>query len=170
MSIDKALQICETKQCAIALGSNLGDSQGILSAALQVLAATPGIAVQKVSNWYRTKPIGGIPQPDYLNGCALLQVQLPPQQLLKTLLATEAKFGRVRRERWGARSIDLDLLLYADLILEASELEIPHPRMNERAFVLVPLAEIAPHWIEPVSGKAIAQLLQEVDCSGVSKI
>ncbi len=104
--------LCETKQCAIALGSNLGDSQGILSAALQVLAATPGIAVQKVSSWYRTKPVGGIPQPDYLNGCALLQAQLLPQQLLKTLLSVEAKFGRVRGERWGARSIDLDLLLY----------------------------------------------------------
>lgn len=162
--------LCEPKQCAIALGSNLGDSQGIFSAALQVLNSTPGVAVLKVSSWYRTKPVGGIPQPDYLNGCALLQGQLLPHQLLKTLLSVEAKFGRVRGERWGARSIDLDLLLYGDLIIETSELELPHPRMSERAFVLVPLAEIAPHWIEPVSGKAIAQLLQEVDCSGVSKI
>ncbi len=164
------MEISETKQCAIALGSNLGDSQGILTAALQVLAATPGIAVQKVSSWYRTKPVGGILQPDYLNGCALLQVQLLPQQLLKTLLATEAKFGRVRGERWGARSIDLDLLLYDELILDTPQLQIPHPRMNERAFVLVPLAEIAAHWSEPISGKAIAQLVQEVDCSGVIKI
>ncbi len=164
------MEVSQTKQCAIALGSNLGDSQGILTAALQVLAATPSISVQKVSSWYCTKPVGGIPQPDYLNGCALLQVQLPPQQLLKTLLATEAKFGRVRRERWGARSIDLDLLLYDELILDTPQLELPHPRMNERAFVLVPLAEIAPNWIEPVSGKVIAHLVQEVDCSGVIKI
>lgn len=164
------MQISETQRCAIALGSNLGDSQGILTAALQVLAATPGIAVQAVSSWYRTKPVGGIPQPDYLNGCALLQVQFQPQQLLKTLLATEAKFGRVRRERWGARSIDLDLLLYDELILDTPQLELPHPRMNERAFVLVPLAEIAPNWIEPVSEKVIAQLVQGVDCSGVIKI
>jgi 2-amino-4-hydroxy-6-hydroxymethyldihydropteridine diphosphokinase len=166
----EVLQTCEPKPSAIALGSNLGDSPSILAAALQVLSTTPGIAVQAVSSWYQTKPVGGIPQPDYLNGCALLQVQLPPQQLLKTLLAIEAKFGRVRGERWGARSIDLDLLLYEDLILDIPQLQIPHPRMNERAFVLVPLAEIAPTWIEPVSQKAIAQLLQAVDCSGVRKI
>lgn len=160
-----------SKLCAIALGSNLGDSIGILTAALQVLADTPGIEVEKVSSWYQTKPVGSIPQPDYINGCALLQVvQISPLQLLKTLLATEAKLGRVRRERWGARSVDLDLLLYDDLILDTSQLHLPHPRMNERAFVLVPLAEIAPQWIEPVSGKAIAQLVQKVDCSGVSKI
>lgn len=164
------MQISETQKCAIALGSNLGDSPGILAAALQVLGAMPGIAMQKVSSWYRTKPVGGIPQPDYLNGCALLQVMIPPQQLLKTLLATEAKFGRVRRERWGARSIDLDLLLYDELILDTPQLQLPHPRMNERAFVLVPLAEIAPNWIEPVSGNAITQLVQAVDCSGVIKI
>ncbi len=164
------MQTCEPKPCAIALGSNLGDCLGILTAALQVLAVTPGIRVQAVSSWYQTKPVSPIPQPDYLNGCALLQVQLPPQQVLKILLATEAKFGRVRRERWGARSIDLDLLLYDDLILDSPQLQLPHPRMNERAFVLVPLAEIAPQWIEPVSGKAIAQLLQAVDCSGVRKI
>ncbi len=164
------MQISETKQCAIALGSNLGDSQGILTAALQLLAATPGIAVQKVSSWYKTKPVGGIPQPDYLNSCALLQVQILPQQLLKTLLAVEAKFGRVRKERWDARSIDLDLLLYEDLILDIPQLQLPHPRMNDRAFVLVPLAEIAPNWIEPVSGLAIAQLVQAVNCSGVIKI
>lgn len=164
------MQTSETKPCAIALGSNIGDSPAILAAALQVLANTPGIAVQKFSSLYKTKPVGGIPQPDYLNGCALLQVQLLPQQLLKTLLATEAKFGRVRGERWGARSIDLDLLLYDELILDIPQLQIPHPRMNERAFVLVPLAEIAPDWIEPISGKAIAQLVQEIDCSGVIKI
>jgi len=76
----------------------------------------------------------------------------------------------VRGERWGARSIDLDLLLYEDLILDTPQLQLPHPRMNERAFVLVPLAEIAPNWIEPISGKTISQLVQAVDCSGVRKI
>jgi 2-amino-4-hydroxy-6-hydroxymethyldihydropteridine diphosphokinase len=164
------LQTCESKPCAIALGSNLGDCLSILTTALEVLAVTPGIRVQAVSSWYQTKPVGGIPQPDYLNGCALLQVQLLPLQLLKTLLAIEAKFGRVRRERWGARSIDLDLLLYDNLILDAPQLQLPHPRMHERAFVLVPLAEIAPNWIEPVSGKATSQLMQAVNCSGVRKI
>lgn len=156
-------------QCAIALGSNLGDSQRILEAALARLSATPNISIVSKSSWYHTQPIGP-PQPDYLNGCALLQVKLSPQPLLETLLQVEITFGRVRRERWGARSLDLDLLLYDDLILDTPSLQLPHPRMSERAFVLVPLAEIAPNWIEPVSGKAIGQLVQAVDCSGVRKI
>ena len=158
-----------TSQCAIALGSNLGDSHTILEAALETLAQTPDITLQARSSWYQTKAVGP-PQPDYLNGCALLHVQTPPQMLLKTLLLIEAKFGRLRRERWGPRSLDLDLLLYDDLVLDTPTLQLPHPRMNDRAFVLVPLAEIAPNWIEPVSGKAIAELVQAVDCSGVHRL
>ena len=158
-----------TSQCAIALGSNLGDSHTILKAALETLAQTPDITLQARSSWYQTKAVGP-PQPDYLNGCALLHVQTPPQMLLKTLLLIEAKFGRLRRERWGPRSLDLDLLLYDDLVLDTPTLQLPHPRMNDRAFVLVPLAEIAPNWIEPVSGKAIAELVQAVDCSGVHRL
>jgi 2-amino-4-hydroxy-6-hydroxymethyldihydropteridine diphosphokinase len=161
--------IAERTLCAIALGSNLGDSRAILEAALQSLAATPDITLKARSSWYQTKAVGP-PQPDYLNGCALLHVETPPQQLLETLLAIETQFGRIRRERWGPRSLDLDLLLYDDLILETPTLQLPHPRMRERAFVLVPLAQIAPDWIEPVSGKAIAQLLQAVDCSEVHRI
>lgn len=158
-----------TGKCAIALGSNLGDSRAILEAALETLAATPDITLKASSSWYQTKAIGP-PQPDYINGCVLLHVQTEPQQLLETLLGIEAQFGRIRRERWGPRSLDLDLLLYDDLILETPTLQLPHPRMRERAFVLVPLAQIAPDWIEPVSGIAIAQLLQAVDCSGVHQI
>ncbi len=153
-------------QCAIALGSNLGDSCAILAEALVTLDQTPGIAVQARSSWYQTRAVGPL-QPDYINGCTLLQVQLTPQLLLETLLGIEAKFGRVRQQRWGPRSLDLDLLLYDDLILDTPTLVLPHPRMRERAFVLVPLAEIAPNWVEPVSGKAIAELVQAVDCSGV---
>ncbi|MFB2975340.1 2-amino-4-hydroxy-6-hydroxymethyldihydropteridine diphosphokinase [Microseira sp. BLCC-F43] len=157
------------RSCAIALGSNLGDSLTTLENALKTLAQTPGIVLQAVSSWYLTKAVGP-PQPDYLNGCALLGVQMSPEALLETLLAIEAKFGRVRREPWGPRTLDLDLLLFDDLILETQSLQIPHPRMNERAFVLVPLAEIAPDWVEPVSGHAIAQLVQAVDCSGVHRL
>jgi 2-amino-4-hydroxy-6-hydroxymethyldihydropteridine diphosphokinase len=153
-------------QCAIALGSNLGDSFTTLEAALKVLAQTPGIFLEARSHWYWTKAVGP-PQPDYLNGCALLTVTLTPHALLMTLLQTEASFGRVRRERGGARTLDLDLLLFEDVILNAPDLQIPHPRMTQRAFVLVPLAEIAPTWVEPISGKAIAALVQTVDCSEV---
>lgn len=158
-----------TGQCAIALGSNLGDSRAILEAALATLVATPDINLQAKSSWYQTKAVGP-PQPDYINGCALLHVQTPPQMLLETLLKIEAQFGRVRRERWGARSLDLDLLLYDDLILDTPTLQLPHPRMKERAFVLVPLREIAPDWVEPVSGCAITELVQAVDCSGVHRL
>jgi 2-amino-4-hydroxy-6-hydroxymethyldihydropteridine diphosphokinase len=152
---------------AIGLGSNLGDSRATLESALNLLDRTPGIQLKKRSTWYKTAPIGPS-QPDYLNGCALLEVQLNPQELLKVLLNIERQFGRIRQERWGPRTLDLDILLFGDLILETSELQLPHPRMKERAFVLVPLAEIAPNWIDPVLGEAIAQLVEKVDRSGVS--
>lgn len=154
---------------AIALGSNLGDSKAILSSALNILATTESISLQKASSWYQTAPVGP-PQPDYLNGCAILETSINPLELLEILLAVEAHFGRIRKERNGPRTLDLDILLFDDLILESPKLQIPHPRMTERAFVLVPLAEIAPNWQEPVSGKAIAQLVQKVDCSGVQKL
>lgn len=153
---------------AIALGSNLGDSHETLEKTLTTINQTPGITLKSHSSWYKTAPIGPL-QPDYLNGCALLEVQLTPQELLKTLLNIEDQFGRVRTERWGPRTLDLDLLLFGDLILETPNLQIPHPRMTERAFVLVPLAEIAADWIEPVSQKAIAQLVEKVDCTGVRR-
>jgi 2-amino-4-hydroxy-6-hydroxymethyldihydropteridine diphosphokinase len=157
------------QRSAIALGSNLGDSLTILQDALKLLTETPGVTLQAQSSWYQTAPVGP-PQPDYINGCAVLEAQLTPQELLETLQNIEAQFGRVRQERWGPRTLDLDFLLFDDLILETPTLQLPHPRMTERAFVLVPLAEIAPDWIEPVSGKAIAQLVQRVDCSGVRRL
>ena len=161
--------VAKPARSAIALGSNLGDSLTILKDALEILAESPSITLKKYSSWYQTAPVGP-PQPDYLNGCALLEVHLTPQDLLETLLGIEAKFGRVRKERNGPRTLDLDLLLFDDLILDTPNLQVPHPRMRERAFVLVPLAEIAPDWVEPVSGKAIAQLVQTLDCSGVRRL
>ncbi|MBG1271664.1 2-amino-4-hydroxy-6-hydroxymethyldihydropteridine diphosphokinase [Nostoc sp. WHI] len=151
---------------ALALGSNIGDSRTILEAAIETLAQTSGIFLETRSSWYRTKAVGP-PQPDYLNGCVILQVEILPQQLLEALLEIEQQFGRVRQEPWGPRTLDLDLLLYDDLILDTPNLQIPHPRMLERAFVLVPLAEIAPDWVEPVSRCVIKELLKEVDCSDV---
>lgn len=152
--------------CAIALGSNLGDSRCILQNALAALNAADAIEVLTHSQIYETAPVGP-PQPDYLNCCALIQTGLAPEALLRELLQVEAQFGRVRRERWGPRLLDLDLILFDDLVLTTPTLQIPHPRMQERAFVLVPLAEIAPNWVDPISHKTIAQLAEGVDCSGV---
>ena len=151
---------------AIGLGSNLGDSQAILAAALCCLAETPGIDVQACSHLYRTAAVGP-PQPDYLNQCATLRVTLAPTALLHTLLAIEHRFGRVRRERWGPRLLDLDLLLYGHCQFVTPELHLPHPRMRERAFVLIPLAEIAPDWRDPLTQQSIAALAQAVDPTGV---
>ena len=156
--------------CAIALGSNLGDSQTILKSALKTLDRTPGINVVQRSHLYLTKALtlpDSPPQPDYLNQCALLKTTLMPHELLQALLAIELQFGRVRQQRWSARTLDLDLLLFDDVILDTSDLQIPHPRMCDRAFVLVPLAEIAPDWVEPVTGATIAQLVQLVGRSGI---
>jgi 2-amino-4-hydroxy-6-hydroxymethyldihydropteridine diphosphokinase len=154
---------------AIALGSNLGDSYAILQAALKVLDQVPEIKLEARSPVYLTTAIGP-PQPDVLNACATLSTLLSPAELLQVLLNVENQFGRVRQEHWGARSLDLDLLLFDDLILQQPDLQIPHPRMVERAFVLVPLADIAPDWIEPISGKTIATLLKQVDCSGIKHV
>jgi 2-amino-4-hydroxy-6-hydroxymethyldihydropteridine diphosphokinase len=152
--------------CAIALGSNLGDSRQVLEDAIVALDATNGIRVTARSRWYCTKPVGP-PQPDYVNGCAILQVTLDPEALLQALLVLEKKFNRIRQGLNQPRTLDLDLLLFDGLILNLPHLTIPHPRMASRAFVLVPLAEIAADWIEPTSGLSIGQLLQLVDCSGI---
>lgn len=154
-------------RAAIALGSNLGDSYNILADAIQILGQTPEIVLETQSSYYQTLAVGP-PQPDYLNRCILVTTTLLPEQLLRSLLEIELQFGRVRRKRWGPRLLDLDLLLFDDLVLNVPDLQIPHPRMHERAFVLVPLVEIAPDWVEPVSGRAIADLVKTVDCSGVT--
>lgn len=155
-------------KCAIALGSNQGNSLDILESSLNALDLIPGIELIQTSSWYQTKPVGTPqPQADYLNGCALLSTEQTPEELLAILQATEIQFGRVNKGTLQARTLDLDLLLYGDVVLNTPDLTIPHPRMNERAFVLVPLAEIAPFWIEPRSGNKIAKLLKSVDTSGV---
>lgn len=146
---------------AIALGSNLGDSLAILEGALASLHGLSGMRVLGRSRWYRTAPVGPV-QPDYLNGCALLEVSLSPEAVLEGLHAIEHRYGRVRREHWGPRSLDLDLILDGSLRLESPSLEVPHPRFRDRAFVLLPLAEIAPNWIDPLTGRTVADLARTV--------
>ena len=146
---------------AIALGSNLGDSEKTLRGAVEAIENHTQIKLIACSSWYRTKPVGP-PQPDYLNGCITIATDLPPQGLLTFLLAVEQQFGRERNLRWGARTLDLDLILYGDSIVETPSLQIPHPRMHQRAFVLVPLAQIAGDWLHPVSNVTIASLKADV--------
>jgi 2-amino-4-hydroxy-6-hydroxymethyldihydropteridine diphosphokinase len=154
---------------AIGLGSNLGDSKTILTGAIDRLKIHPQIKLLALSSWYLTAPIGP-PQPDYLNGCATIETSLTPLDLLDVLQSIEAEFGRVRQEVWGARTLDLDLLLYGDRIIDLPTLQIPHPHMCDRAFVLIPLAEIAPDRIEPRSGESIATLAKKLESSGVKVI
>lgn len=152
--------------CAIGLGSNLGNSLAILTGAIDRLKTHPQIELLAVSSWYLTAPIGP-PQPDYLNGCAAMETSLTPLELLQVLQSIEAEFGRVRQEIWSARTLDLDLLLYRDRIIDLPTLQIPHPHMCDRAFVLMPLAQIAPDVIEPRSGESIATLSKKLECTGV---
>ncbi len=153
-------------KCAIALGSNLGESFNILEKTINLLSHHSAIHLISHSPWYQTTPVGP-PQPNYLNGCAILETSLKPEKLLQTLLDIEQQFGRIRRQKWGPRTLDLDVLLYGDLILETPLLQIPHPRMIERAFVLVPLCDIAATWIHPIKKKTIKELLKAVNCEGV---
>jgi 2-amino-4-hydroxy-6-hydroxymethyldihydropteridine diphosphokinase len=164
--LERKCAIDNLAECAIALGSNLGDSLSILNSAIDRIKTSPQIELIAVSSWYRTTPIGP-PQPDYLNGCAIVWTSLSALEFLNTLHAIEAEFGRVREEVWGARTLDLDLLLYGDAIIDTPDLQVPHPRMTERGFVLVPLAEIAPETIDPKSGESILVLRNKLECSGI---
>ncbi|MEM6835218.1 MAG: 2-amino-4-hydroxy-6-hydroxymethyldihydropteridine diphosphokinase [Cyanobacteria bacterium P01_C01_bin.120] len=154
---------------AIALGSNLGDSLATLRAAVSALEAHSQVVVTAVSSVYLTAPLGP-PQPDIFNACVLLETTLTAPELLNLLLAIEATFGRVRSQHWGPRTLDLDLLLFGQQILSTAKLQLPHPRMWERGFVLVPLAEIAPDWRNPLSGQTVAEISAVVDHAGVKRL
>ena len=157
----------EPNHAAIALGSNLGDSAALLAEALERVDAIAHTQVLTCSPLYRTAPVGP-PQPDFLNCCALLSTTLLPVPLLTQLLDVETAMGRVRQLRWGPRHIDIDLLLYGQQVLETDTLTLPHPRMHERAFVLVPLADIAADWLHPQQ-QSIRHLLDQLDCVGVER-
>ena len=144
----------------IALGSNLGDREATIRAALDALAAEPGLELVAVSMLVDTDPVGYVDQPRFLNGAAALDAELSPRDLLAVLLAVEQRFGRVRDGAIpnGPRTLDLDLLLYGDLEIDEPGLTVPHPRMHERAFVLGPLAELAPGLEVPGKGRVDALL------------
>lgn len=149
----------------IGLGGNLGDPRAAMRAAIGLLGADARTSVENVSSLYRTPPWGKTDQPDFLNAVAELRTTLSPRALLRLCLSAEAALHRVRDERWGPRSIDLDILLYGDLELDEEGLTVPHPRMLERAFVLVPLAEIAPETM--VKGRTVRDWLAGLDRGGI---
>lgn len=130
--------------CYIGLGSNLADPQRQLQQALSSLSTTPGISEIQCSRFYGSKAVGPGQQPDYANAVARLTTSLSPLALLDALQAIENQQGRERQVRWGARTLDLDLLLYSDQIINHPRLVVPHPRLTERPFVLIPLQELAP--------------------------
>lgn len=150
--------------CLIALGSNLGDSAAILERAISELRATPAVFVRKRSRWFRTSPIGGpAGQEDFVNAAVRIETSLDAQQVHAVLREVETRLGRQRRRRWGARRVDLDLLLYADLVWQTSRLTIPHPRMAFRRFVLEPAAEVAADMRHPLIGWTVGELLAHLN-------
>ncbi|NLB83304.1 MAG: 2-amino-4-hydroxy-6-hydroxymethyldihydropteridine diphosphokinase [Synergistaceae bacterium] len=149
-------------RATLGLGSNLGDRLGMLRSALRSFQRG-GIPILAASDVYETPPWGVTDQPLFLNACVVVGTVLSPQDLLLFLKKTEKKLGRKEGLRWGPRAIDIDILLYDDLLLDSPALSIPHLRLHERAFVLRPLADIAPDWKSPRSGQTVAEMAKNID-------
>lgn len=147
------------------LGSNLGDRLQILRSAEILIEERIGI-IQSASSVYETAPWGVLEQPAYLNQILVVETGLLPEEILRIVLEIEHELGRIRYERWGARVIDIDMLYYQDVVMDSARLTLPHPRLHERRFTLVPLNEIAPDFIHPVLLKSTRQLLSECSDPG----
>jgi 2-amino-4-hydroxy-6-hydroxymethyldihydropteridine diphosphokinase len=146
----------------VGLGSNLGDREAAIRAALDALAAIPETTLTRASSLYDTEPAGEPDQPDFLNAVAELDTDLTPQQLLWNLMLIEKRLGRVRTTRWGPRTIDLDLLLAGDHVVDEPELKLPHPELTRRSFVLVPLVELDPLLRHPLTGETLLHHLSRL--------
>lgn len=149
----------KSKRVWIGLGSNLGHRRATLERAVRWMDAVDGLKVLACSDWRETPPLGP-PQPAYLNGAVRAATTLAPFELLGVLRRLEVAAGRVRRERWGPRTLDLDLLLYADRAFSARGLVVPHPRLAQRRFVLEPLCDLDPEIVHPVLDRPLSELLE----------
>lgn len=147
----------------VGLGSNLGDRRGLIREALKRLGRIDGVRVLKRSRIIETDPVGRTGQPRFLNAVAEVETKLAPEPLLRRLRDVERALGRVRKRRWGPRTIDLDLLLWDDRSMTTPRLTLPHPRMTERRFVLAPLAELCPGRRVPGTGRTVRGLLRDVE-------
>jgi 2-amino-4-hydroxy-6-hydroxymethyldihydropteridine diphosphokinase len=156
----------------VGIGANLPGVGGAAPmvacrAAVEALRGLPGLRLTAVSRWYRSRPVPPSGQPDYINGAARLEGAADPAWLLGRLHAIEAAAGRVRGERNAARPLDLDLIAFNGMVRDAPDPVLPHPRAHERAFVLRPLAEVAPGWMHPRLGRTVEALLAELDAQGM---
>ena len=146
----------------IGFGSNLGNGIRNCRRALEAIGADPRNRLVQCSPLYRTEPVGKRDQGWFINGVAAVETSMPPGELLPFLLSVEDRMGRVRQEKWGPRIIDLDILFYGDMVLDGNSLRVPHPRIRERRFVLIPLKDIAPDLIHPIFRRNISELLSEL--------
>jgi 2-amino-4-hydroxy-6-hydroxymethyldihydropteridine diphosphokinase len=159
----------------IGLGANLGDRRKTMAAAIAAISALPDVEILARSSVWRTAPVGGPPQPDFYNAALAVRSFSPPEELMRSLLAIETRFGRVRSERNAPRIVDLDLLWHDGAPLRIRrpgmpEVDLPHPRLHERAFALAPLLEVAPDAADPVSGKPYRAILAELGMAGVAPL
>lgn len=157
------------KKIAIALGSNLGDRLGNLKKALRLIRAS-GIEIISTSDIFETAPFGEINQPRFLNACVIIETEKENHQLLAMLKEMEKQIGRVLREKWGPREIDLDILFINQEVIETETLQVPHPEMHKRPFVLKPLSQLDPEWEHPLLGKTVDQLLSELPEQDLSMV
>ena len=154
------------RRAYIASGSNMGDREAHLEAALNALQKDQKCRLLRVSDWMETTPYGGVEQNDFLNGAMSIETLYTPEELLEVLQGIEKRENRERKEHWGPRTLDLDILLYEGGVMATERLTIPHRDMQNRDFVLKPLSQIAPYEIHPVLGKAIVELLEKVETGG----
>jgi 2-amino-4-hydroxy-6-hydroxymethyldihydropteridine diphosphokinase len=146
------------EKAAIGIGSNLGDSVRTCLDAIEALRNGPAVSILKTSSFFRTRPVGFAGQNWFVNAAVLCETALEPQPLLDFLLELEKDFGRVRTVRWGPRTLDLDIIFFGSRQVDLPGLQIPHPRMHERLFVLAPLAEVEPEWVHPALGLSVDQM------------